>query len=38
MKRLMDAIEQGERLISEFEYNPEGGQGTNASRADKSNA
>jgi len=26
MKRLLDAIEQGERLISEFEYTPEGGQ------------
>jgi hypothetical protein len=36
MKRLLDAVEQGENLISEFEYNPEDRQETNAFRADKS--
>lgn len=35
MRHLLDAIEQGERIVSEFEYNPEGGQETNTLRTEK---
>ncbi|MCK9396389.1 MAG: hypothetical protein M0Q44_12460 [Methylobacter sp.] len=38
MERLLDAVEQGERLISEFEYTPEGRQETKSPPTDKPSA